>query len=124
LPSSRWIHFIGSFGLRISLGFYDTIEDLGETTFLWEAGRIVLLILWFPAKQLADATRINVWVIFVGNSVLWGAGLFALFIGSLRLAGVRPIHWSGQFSMRSLLVTVTAAAIVLGVIAVAIQKFR
>jgi hypothetical protein len=116
------IHFIGSFALRISLGFSDTIEDLGETTVLWEAGRILLLILWFPAMQISDASRINDWVILIGNSILWGAGLFMVFLAALRLAGVQPINWSGQFSMRSLLVAITAAAIVLGLIGVAIQN--
>jgi hypothetical protein len=113
------IHFIGSFGLRISLGFSD---EAPETSAIWEAGRIALLILWFPGLTLVEHTDINDWVILIGNSVLWGAGLFVVFVAALRMAGARPINWSGRFSMRSLLVAITAATIVLGLIGVAIQN--
>jgi hypothetical protein len=110
------LHFLGSFALRLSLGFYDTWEDRGERTVLWEAGRIVLLILWFPGLQIVKALHVNGWAVLIGNSLLWGVALFALFVAIMRLLGVGPAQWSGQFSMRTLLLTTTAAAILLGVV--------
>jgi hypothetical protein len=117
------LHFVISFALRISLGFSDE-EYVPERSALWEIGRITQLILWFPAWWVADTFDVHVWAVLIGNSILWGAALFTLFIAALRLAGIGPIKWTGQFSMRTLLMAITAAAIVLGAISLAIRNLR
>jgi hypothetical protein len=117
------LHFVTSFGLRISLGFSDD-EYVGERAVFWEIGRLALLVLWFPAWWIDDTFRINMWAVLIGNSLFWGAALFTLFIAALCLAGVGPVKCTSQFSMRSLLMEFKSAAILLGVLGIAVQNLR
>jgi hypothetical protein len=111
------LHFILSAGaFMVSFGAAMNQFDFGgQPTAVERLAERMASILFFPGYQFATAANIHnnavEWLLVLGNSLLWGAALYGVFI-----VVRRTIRVFRSFSLRTLLIATTLVAVVLGLV--------